>query len=78
MKPIRVAYIDSGDPDAPEGSRLRLELHRKYDGYRWYDVTSEQWIDSHDIKTVADAMDTLYAWYDVPAWSLVVGHRDRK
>jgi len=71
---IRVAHIDTGNHDTPEGTRLRLELRRNDAGeLRWYDATTREWIDSHDIKSVAEAMDTLYAWYDNPSWNLRIG-----
>lgn len=70
---IRVAFIDSGAEDAKEGDRLRLELRRNNGGeLRWYDATTGEWIESHDIKSVKEAMDTLYAWYGRD-WQLSVG-----
>ncbi len=74
MRAIRVAHIDSGDCDAPAGARLRLELRRNANGeLRWYDATTGEWIESRDIKSVDEAMETLYAWYDNSTWHLAIG-----
>lgn len=75
---IRVAYITASVENTPE-YRIRLELRRNDAGeLRWYNATDNQWLDSHDIQTVQEAMATLIAWYDNPnsGWDLSVGEVD--
>lgn len=73
-KAIRVAHIDASVADDEKEYRLRLELRRNDAGQlRWYDATNDEWIDSHDINSVTEAMETLYAWYNTPTWHLTVG-----
>ncbi len=75
-KALRVAHINASVADEQADYRIRLELRRNESNQlRWYNATDEEWVDSHDIKSVADAMTTLLAWYGNPnsGWGLTIG-----
>lgn len=79
-KAIRVIKIDNGSADEAEVKahpRLRLELRRNdYGQLRWFNATypSEGWVDSHDIQTVAEAMDFANAAWG-RGWNLTIGSK---
>lgn len=70
---IRVVSINKNEGTG----RLRLELRRNSENnLQWFCPEEDYWVDSYNLKSVKDAMDTVYSWYGKsPEWDLHFGCR---